>query len=594
MLKRSLSGAFLFVICLIVILSPALKLVAAEVTLICNKPKLVQGKTVYVIQHKAKRDRQNSTARIYPKRRGKSISFDRKGTCKLSLKKGTYRFDVLYQSFGKVVALTSGKIKIKSGSQEVKLTAGKPGNIQTTAGRLHEVRFRIPGDRYSVRSPGKTKVVMSPGKTYPIRLKLKMKKKNKTQKIVLWLNQVWLAEKGSIKPIDVTKQVKHHLQFVWDKKQPELKKITKAKATFYLPAKKEQVELLIGKDEFLTNRSYLEMSYQFTTPQGERIVFKRRPRFLKKKIEKITIGGLLKPSAYAKIAYKWADGDGRVRALLWGAELHNKHGDVVNVFAGPYQRYLSFVHPVSTIDWHAKIKRKDKKELPDIKQFFYTIPYAKQRGRMTRREEIAQESAQNISVKLAKSLGHPGRLDRVLEVDVSYKLYGKKYEKTISLAKWVTWRTKRSSLEAPPTWAGRAPVYLDKLDRLYDICKHLRGSYLPEAFRIVWTNNFGKGVTYTRRISMMEMGFFDMRERSSLYSRPDILVHEMLHGFGYGHGGPHNRAIDEGRAIFDRHDIYLMDHPSYKPRQIKILERLGNPSEALRDSHKENLRKKIR
>jgi len=71
----------------------------------------------------------------------------------------------------------------------------------------------------------------------------------------------------------------------------------------------------------------------------------------------------------------------------------------------------------------------------------------------------------------------------------------------------------------------------------------------------------------------LHMEWFGVRDRNQLFKEPDLLMHEMLHVHGYGHGPAHDAAIRATQMAFNAHHIYLADHPEYEPQPVVISER---------------------
>jgi len=523
------------------------------VTVRCDQPDLVAGRELCVVRHDEPRPRRSTSKPLDPAPR-----FDRLGTCQVRLDTGTYRFDVLARDGSTLVALTTGRTEV-DGEATLTIRTQKPRPIRLLrAGKelaLDRVTLRSEGTLTAVEWPGPggdrethPQVVLSPGQDFPVRLIGRETTPKGVDSVVLWaaLDATrtdtdlagwagWLGRSG----------------FRWAGTGEGLRRVKDPAVTLYFPEGDELKLPLAPGAALVTNRRLVELSYAYETAAGERLEFNRRGRVLEAD-GVIDWGGPLTPAAYARVAMKW---DKPGRSLLWGAYLYNAAGDVVSLNDFPPEKphrrlesghptYLTFRQPFAAIGYKQTLHRLDGGPVP--------------------------ADPENLTERDLAAIGDVNRLHENYLVAVSYVLDGKVCQHNVTPDPFVTWRTKHVALEAPRHWNGRAAAYLDKMERVYEICKPL-GRYTPERVQLFWTNNYGAGYTVgppsNKRI---QMGFFDLRDRKDLFSLPDVLVHEVLHAFGHVHGREHDAAIGQGERVFARHRAYLADTPAYLPEPVRV------------------------
>jgi hypothetical protein len=526
------------------------------VTILCDQPKLVVGEQLHVVRHDTPRPRQNTRWLLKAAPR-----FDRLGKCEVRLDDGSYRFEILAKRDSTFVALSSGLTKIESDLQ-MTIKTGKPVTVRLRHKArelaIEQVTFRVQGTLTQLKwskpidsdSKG-PEVILSPGQDFPVRVLARgPARTGKAGRVHVVM---WMPLQASRSHLDLSRHTAWlgSSRFEWSGKKTELEGIKNATARLYLP-EGDELDVPIESDTtFITNRRFVEMSYSYETAAGERLEFNRRSHRLKPR-HSIDWGGPLTAAAYARVTMKWAKPG---RSLLWGAYLHNAAGDVVsrNEFPPekPHRRtssghptYLDFRQSFSGGAWKQTLHRVDGGPVP--------------------------ADPENLTQRDLDKIGDVNRMHENYLVAVSCVLDGKKFERNVPLSRFVTWKSKRASIETPASWGGRPAAYLDKVERIHAICQPL-GRYTPDFLQMFWTNNYGAGYTVGPRSNKrIQMGFFDLRDRKGLHSLPDILIHEVLHAFGYRHGRPHDEAIRKARRIFKQHQIFLADHPDYVPEPVTV------------------------
>ncbi len=520
-----------------------------RVTVLCDQPEHVANQRLRIVRHDEPMPLQSTSTLLKT-----APVFDRRGRCEVRLDAGRYRFDVLTKSGSTQVALSTGLTRIDSDGERT-IQVGKPATVRLLDGskvlRLDQVRFGIPGTLEGMTwdaGPAGPEVMLSPDRDFPARILARGRSQEGPVHVMLWTQL-----KASRLDLDLSAWDGwlSRAKFRWLGDAAGRGRIRNPTATFHLPEGDELEIPIEPGTRLVTNRRFIEMSYSYETAAGERLVFSRRSRLLSRE-HTIPWGGPLTEAAYARVAMKWAKPG---RSLLWGAYLHNGEGDVVSLNEFPPEKshrrtesghptYLSYRQPFSKIDWKQTLHRIDGGPVP--------------------------RDLENLSTGDLERIGDINRMHENYLVAVSYVLDGKQVEKNVPLSRFVTWKSKHTSLEAPVHWGGRPAAYLDKMERIHAICQPL-GRYTPDFIQLFWTNNYGAGYTIgPRSKKRIQMGFFDLRDRKGLYSLPDILIHEVLHAFGHGHGRGHNEAIGAARRIFERHRAYLAGRPDYAPEPVVL------------------------
>jgi hypothetical protein len=523
------------------------------VVVTCAQGELVAGRRLWIVRHDGPEERQNSRSVLQQK-----AAFDRRGKCEVTLDAGTYRFDVLARDGSTVVALTTGATEIRRDTElELQAQEARPLSVSYQGRKLvlDRATFRVEGclekvewSRSSASAAAGPSVVLSPDQYFRARLIGNRRGADEQVHVILWVK---------LTPSDLALNVPRRegwlsrTRLKWQGDKAGRRKIARATARLYFP-ENDHLDVPIGAATLLvTNRRFIEMSYGYETTPGKHVEFNRRSHVLSP-AHTIGWGGPLKLSAYARVTMKWAKPG---RSLLWGAYLHNGAGDVVSLNEFPpekphkrtaedYPSYLNFRQRFSDIQWKQTLHRIDGQHVP--------------------------ADAENLTERDLDKIDDVNRMHENYFVAVSHVLDGQQVHENVPLAKFVTWRSKHVSIEAPATWGGRPAACLDRIERVFAICRPL-GRYTPGSIQMFWTNNYGAGYAIGSRANKrVQMGFFNLRDRKCLYSLPYILIHEILHTFGYSHGREHDQAIAKATRIYHNHRAFLADNPGYTPEAIAL------------------------
>lgn len=514
-------------------------------------PRLAVGLRPLAFRLEDPRPRQATGALLGPR-----PAFDETGLSAFHVPPGRYRFDVLHAPPGgsTLIALSSGSVDVAA-DLVVTLEAAPPcrPSLRDRGGEftLDKVLLRAGGTLESVawtRAAGAPapQLILSPGRSVPARLL----GRRDPDVAAAW---------GDLTPDAPSLELGGAAScgFEWHRTQKGIDRIREAVGVFHLPEGDDLELPLSPRARLVTNRRFVEFSYRYAVG-ADRFVFHREPIVLGTRTV-VPLGGTLEPTAYARLLRKDAGqaGDRKTRALVWGAELATPAGHLLNVLPRSHPA-SGFARPEpSSTPWKATLRRRDGQALPAVPEHFRAVG-----------DVQAFQRLQNLTEAEAVALGDPERLPELLEAEVEYAVGGESIRRTVPVREFVTWSTARVRLEAPAGWRGRAACYLDKMERLWEICDAFPPAYRPDSVWIVWTNNYMSGYTMFTRDSKMQMGFYDLRERFDLYSEIPILAHELLHSFDYRHGPEHDRAIERAEAIFGRHRAHLADHPEYLPAPV--------------------------
>lgn len=548
---------------------------AADITVTCDQQHLVESKTLWVVRVGQPNPAEVPSIHRFPSLviQKEKQSFDKQGVCKLNLAEGVYQFHMLSRSGDTIVALSSGDQQIKNDAT-IKLLSQSPmspqvrhkGNaipiislqvrmrgipLQAEENRgfwEHEDKREIVREVWqAAKDSGEKgpKLILSPNQAYPVRI---IARQGDTHAVI------WKELRDDEATLDLEKLDLRDVRFKWAGDDKSLTNVVDPEWILNLPDH-DDLTLALRKDtRLLTNRHWLESSYGYRTMSGETIHFVQRARLFPLGVSDVQWGGELKASAYVRVLLQWAKPE---EAIVWGAYLHNGHSDVVNTFEAKDKEPKSST-PLSEIGWSAKLIRTDGKEIPAAGigpgTRFGSIPVSK--------DYVKDE------------IGDRDTLERVFAIEVAYRLNGEKVALKLPPAPFVTWRSKRVSLEAPREWAGQAHAYLDKAERIMDYCIQKERVGGLEHLQLFWTNNWGAGWTNTTRPAKhkrIQMSFEDLRRRQSIFDLSDIFVHEMLHAYGYEHGREHDQAIRFIETVYLYHRHALADHPEYEPSPVNLL-----------------------
>jgi hypothetical protein len=547
---------------------------AARITVCCDQQELVESRRLWVV-----RVQRPNSAEVPPIHRFPSLilqngkhSFNKRGVCELNLPEGVYQFHVLGRNGDTIVALSSGDKQIKDDAT-IKLRSQAPVTPQVrhkgNSIPIISLQVRVRGiplqaeekrgfwehedSRVMVREawrPSKNsgkagpKLILSPGQSYPTHI---VAIQGDTHAVI------WKELRADEPTCDLGKLDLRELRFKWAGDDRSLATVVDPEWILYLPDQ-DTVTLPLRKDtRLLTNRHWLESSYGYRTKSGEKIHFVRRARLFPPGTSEVRWGGALKASAYARVLMQWGKPE---EAVVWGAYLHNAQNDVVHTFDAKDKEYKCDT-PLSEIEWSARLIRTDGKKIPT------GILKGTRLGSIPVTKSYLKEEIGDIDAP-----------ERVFAIEVAYRLNGEKVSLKLPPVPFVTWRSKRVSLEAPREWAGQAGAYLDKAERIMDYCIQKQRTGGIEHLQLFWTNNWGAGWTNTTRPAKhkrMQMSFEDLRRRQSIFDLPDIFVHEMLHAYGYEHGGEQDQAIRFIETVYLYHRHALADHPEYEPSSVKLL-----------------------
>ena len=124
-----------------------------------------------------------------------------------------------------------------------------------------------------------------------------------------------------------------------------------------------------------------------------------------------------------------------------------------------YPTYLIFRQRFADIQWKQTLHRIDSGHVP--------------------------ADPENLTQRDLEKIGDVNRMHENYLVTVSYVLHGQEVHENVPLTEFVTWRSKHVSIEAPAAWGGRPAAYLDRLERVFAICRPL-GRYTPGFIQIFW------------------------------------------------------------------------------------------------------------
>ena len=547
------------------------------VEIFCKNTALVNGQRLYVVKKTTPKSSEMSKLVQHPDAffvdDCDKIRFNSDGIATVNLPTGEYQFSVLYANKDKFVALKTGfinidsskkielkankkttKLKLKFGKKSLKFeeVCMKVDGYQTMKGRdfwsLDDHSYMIFAKK-KISKLSSCKIFLSPKQKYSARIIASNKSKIKPIKAIVW-------ETFSAKKPIINIKKKHYcaIAFKWAGKTSGYKKIKNPYYIFHTPEKDEiKIDISIKKTKLITNRKFCEFSYGYHTKSGEYLHYNRRTHTFNKTKATLNWGGKLKAKAYARVVMSWKEAT--PRSIIYGAYLYNKANDVVNTFVphkdpkSPNQAKRLNDTKLAEIDFATKLIRIDGGEMP-ANPSWLTEAWVRQNIKDT------------------------DKMEQYFKVKLSYKLHGKKIEADVPLKKFVTWKSERFALEAPLEWEGRARAYLDKAERVLDLCNPvpLNGDKrkIPKFTKLFWTNNdwagYSIGYPSYKRI---QMGIFDLRRRQDLYQILGLFVHEVLHAYGYPHGGPHNHWIRTLEDYFMQHRQWMVDHPEYMPKQVK-------------------------
>lgn len=539
---------------------------AATITVRCDQPALVASRSLRVVRVL------QAPAKVPPIHRLPTHilqkdppSFDKEGVCEVTLSEGVYQFHVLAQEGDTLIALTTGDRMIKDDATVTlrTQTAFTPrlrhlgAELPITSFQVRVRGIPLPAEakrgfwehedrRSLVRevTPAAPKLFLSPGHAYPVRI---LAKRGNTHAAL------WYDLRSDDKVIDLENHDLRDVSFKWAGDDRSRAGVATAEWVLHLPDHDDHKLPLHDDTRLLTNRHWVESSYGYRTTTGEQLHFVPRARLLPKGASTILWGGDLRPRAYARVLMQWAAPQ---EAIVWGAYLHNGHGDIVHTFE-PKDRHPNNSTPVAQIEWSARLIRQDGEKLP-----------------VTPSQETRFGSIPVTKDYVRDHLGDLDTLEKTLAVEVAYRHNGENVAVTLKPSPFVTWRSRRVALEAPRDWAGQAHAYLDKAERIMDYCSQKERVAGLEQLQLFWTNNWGAGWTHTTSAAKhkrMQMSFEDLRRRHSLFDLPDIFVHEMLHAYGYEHGREHDDAIRAIETVYLYHRHALADHPEYEPALVQVV-----------------------
>ena len=449
----------------------------------CDNPKLVAGKRLYVVR------------KVTPKKSDKSkliqhpdiffadectdANFNESGVARVNIPAGEYQFSVLYAKDNKFVALKTGFVKVNS-NKEISLKANKkPTKLKLKFGKISlkfkEVCMKVDGyltfrkrDFWSLddnsymtiakedltKDPKKNlkktlkksfKIYLSPNQKYSARFVAEGKRKGKRYQAIVW--ESFSAKKPTIK---IKKNHYCVVGFKWAGKTTGYKKITNPEFTFHTPEKDElKIDIKYKKTYLITNRKLCELSYGYHTKSGEYLHFNRKAHLFDKKKATLTWGGPLKAKGYARVVMNWKEDT--PRSIIYGAYLYNKSRDVLNTFVphpdpkSPNQAKRLNDTKLAKVGFKAELIRYDGGQMPSNPSWL-TVNWV------------------NNNIK------DTDKMDQYFKIKLTYNMHGKKIEETLPISKFVTWKSERFWIEAPLEWEGRAKAYLDKAERVMDLC----------------------------------------------------------------------------------------------------------------------------
>lgn len=556
-----------------------------RVTITCDQPALVAGQRLYIIKHVPRKHPKG----VPPAHRMAELylletdsTFDEDGQCTVELDDDGYRFETLFEKEDRVVVLSSGMIEVKSHLDvQLKTQAPQPVHL-TKRGKqieISEALFRVRGWRtmdrrgfWKIEDIPRTKpmpphmtllkwkrkdasleVILSPGHRGLARLSAIQQDGPQTTHTVVW------EELNADDPVvDLDKRELTTVKFAYLGTPRERQHITKTKVTFFFPEQDELTCPLSPDVALVTNRRLIETRYEFETAAGEYFSFNRRAHVLKDPRYTIRWGGTLKASAFAAVAYTWK----KKSHFVWGAYLYNEAHDVVNTHDRWGEPSFSAT-PQAKIHWQETLRRIDGEgEVPkDVrhhkKRWAIDPGYAKK----------------SMGATLWFKKDQP-RFAKMFQVECSYQMFGELHKHTAACVPFDHWTSKQFTMLAPEQWKSRGAVYLMKSERIMDLCKYTQKRD-PKVVSLRWCGLGWAGYTIGSR---SEMGFYGLREYQNIYSIIGLYVHEMLHAYGHGHGGEHNRWIKELEDEFMQFKQHLADHPEYLPPAFEIapLEQANN------------------
>ena len=123
---------------------------------------------------------------------------------------------------------------------------------------------------------------------------------------------------------------------------------------------------------------------------------------------------------------------------------------------------------------------------------------------------------------------------------------------------WVDRRTEHFDLNAPAVLDSRAQIYLQSLERVREILIRITGRPAPTLFPVFWKSNLNNIATSgigrnngSNDNIWMIYPYNYLQDCEPLREPAGLLVHEMLHSFGFEHGDEMSRLQAIGQAEFD-------------------------------------------
>lgn len=425
----------------------------------------------------------------------KELVLDRAGEARLTLPPGTFRFEVLTTlSNGELLCVRSPATVVQS---------GKPVSVTLPAFAKHRVSMRLQGksmriSQVSVASLGMEceSWISASGKSFVV--VLAPEGEQLTLEVIGDRNDVvvagWLSlpmERKIVFEAGGEGWYATKLRADAYGRVEGAPKLRSAEVELHFPASVVQREL---KDELTvwSNHRVAGFRYQLIAAPAGLLV--SRGTWLDLEQSEVTLGGPLRPEAWAAIAWK----DDNKWRLQSGVSLMDAGGREIDVEA-------------SSIGWKATVQTGDGAAAPDAKQVL-TEPQIK---------------ALNGSV-----------------VGLAEWDWGGKQQYEGTAVPFAKWRSDNFTLFAPEAWRHRAITYLGYLESVRRACLAESGRGGPKHTEIRWRlNTHNAKAIVGGRHPWMSMPWRGLIQAEDPYKRPWFMTHEMVHTFGYHHGEEMDRVI---------------------------------------------------